>query len=365
MDWDEELGVQTVNAMWLTFRSNLNSVVEKCTPKKKTTGRKGKGWMDQDTLSSVRKKHRLFRRWLLTRDGADYQHYIHARNQARKKCRNAQKKQEETVARDSKKNPKAFWSFIKAKTNSRSGIADLKMPDGTKTASDLEKAELLNTFFQSVFTKEDEGPLPIPPFIDCKQEFEDFVIEEVEVRKVLANLQVDKAPGPDGISPLILSQASHVLARPICIIFKRSLQSGEVPDEWRQAVVTPIYKKGCRSDASNYRPVSLTSIVCKCMERLVRDQIIAHLQANNLICKEQHGFVPRCSCCTQLLETLDEWTEIMDDGGSIDAIYTDFQKAFDTVPHRRLLLKLQAHGVRGRVLQWITSFLKEAPESGC
>lgn len=269
------------------------------------------------------------------------------------------KKQEEKVARDSKTNPKAFWSFIKAKTNSRSGIADLKKPDGTKTANDLEKAELLNTFFQSVFTKEDEGPLPTPPSMDYKQELVDFVIEEEEVRKVLANLQVDKAPGPDGISPLILSQASYVLARPICIIFKRSLQSGEVPDEWRQAVVTPIYKKGCRSDASNYRPVSLTSIVCKCMERLVRDRIMAHLQANKLICKEQHGFVPRRSCCTQLLETLDEWTEIMDDGGSIDAIYTDFQKAFDTVPHRRLLLKLQAHGVSGRVLQWITSFLND------
>jgi hypothetical protein len=91
----------------------------------------------------------------------------------------------------------------------------------------------------------------------------------------------------------------------------------------------------------------------------VRNSVTTHLQASKLICKEQHGFVAGRSCTTQLLETLDEWTEILDYRGCVDAIYTDFQKAFFTVPHRRLLLKLQALGVSGRVLSWISAFLSD------
>ncbi|KAL8625775.1 hypothetical protein ACOMHN_012367 [Nucella lapillus] len=96
------------------------------------------------------------------------------------------------------------------------------------------------------------------------------------------------------------------------------------------------------------------------METLIRNKILEHMQANNLICKEQHGFTPGRSCVTQLLDTLDCWTEILDSGGSIDAVYMDFRKAFDSVPHRRLMLKTKAHGIEGKVLQWTEAFL-----SGC
>ncbi|KAA0200510.1 hypothetical protein HAZT_HAZT010703 [Hyalella azteca] len=206
VDWVTELTELSVNDVWLRIKEHLHGAVEKSTPKSSTSGRRGKSWMDTSTLASVRKKHQLFRRWLQTRVGADYQAYIKARNQARKKCRTAQKKQEESVARESKRNPKAFWAFVKSKTKTRSGVADLKKPDGTKTSNDLEKAELLNSFFQSVFTKVDPGPLPPPPSVPHEQTLENFVIEEEDVRKVLANLKVDKAPGPDGISPLSLAK---------------------------------------------------------------------------------------------------------------------------------------------------------------
>lgn len=125
----------------------------------------------------------------------------------------------------------------------------------------------------------------------------------------------------------------------------------------KKAKVTPIFKKGSRTSANNYRPVSLTSILCKTMETLIRNKIMEHMKANNLICKEQHGFTPGRSCVTQLLDTLDCWTETLDRGGSIDAIYMDFRKAFDSVPHHRLILKTKAHGIEGKLLQWIEAFL--------
>jgi hypothetical protein len=99
------------------------------------------------------------------------------------------------------------------------------------------------------------------------------------------------------------------------------------------------------------------------MEAIVREKVMDHLEKNNLISTHQHGFVSGRSCVTQLLEVMDLWTEILDGSGSVDVVYTDFMKAFDSVPHRRLLAKLSAHGVQGRTLDWIRAFLSERVQS--
>ena len=106
-----------------------------------------------------------------------------------------------------------------------------------------------------------------------------------------------------------------------------------------------------------YRPVSLTSVTCKVLESLIRDHILAHLSNNNLLSPHQHGFIPHRSCNTQLVNVMDQWTSSIQSGIPIDVIYFDFRKAFDTVPHSRLLLKLAAYGISGNVLKWIKSFL--------
>ena len=357
-DWDMELSGKTVNEAWLHFKDRLHEAVTKSTPMSRSSGRRGKSWMDRETLNSVRKKHQLFRIWQQTRNEEDYTRYIKTRNKARKMCRLAQKRQEKEVATDAKQNPKTFWKFIKSKTTIRSGVADLKKKDGNKTHTDKEKAETLNEFFQSVFTRENPGPLPDPPTYHYANTLEDINITDTKVQKVLANLNTGKSTGPDGINPLVLVKTADILAHPVGMIFRQTLKIGDIPDDWRQAIVTPIFKKGSRSDASNYRPVSLTCILCKCMEKIVRESIMDHLMQNNLITKEQHGFVSGRSCSTQLLEVLEDWTTILDEGGSVDAVYMDFQKAFDTVPHRRLLLKISAHGITGRLLGWTEAFLR-------
>ena len=135
---------------------------------------------------------------------------------------------------------------------------------------------------------------------------------------------------------------------------------GSIPLDWRTGHVTPIHKKGSRAEVSNYcyyRPVSLTSVVCKVMETLVRNAILDHMLDNDFVSGYQHGFLPGRSCTTQLLEVLDHWTEILDNGGALDVIYLDLAKAFDSVPHSRLLTKLQSYGIGGSLLQWIRSFL--------
>jgi hypothetical protein len=138
------------------------------------------------------------------------------------------------------------------------------------------------------------------------------------------------------------------------------MESGTVPLDWRCANVTPIYKKGPRSDPGNYRPVSLTSVCCKIMESIIRDGLMEHLEKNKLIGSSQHGFLPGKSCSTNLLEFLEKVTREVDEGRPFDIVFLDFAKAFDKVPKNRLLEKLRAHGVRGGVLRWIRNWLTTA-----
>jgi len=136
---------------------------------------------------------------------------------------------------------------------------------------------------------------------------------------------------------------------------------GAVPQGWKIANVTPIFKKGTKLDSGNYRPVSLTSHIGKLIESLIRDTMINHLSQNRLINESQHGFTFRHkkSCLTNLLEYLEYVVNQIDAGDPVDVIYLDFQKAFDKVPHRRLLQKLRAHGITGSIINWIENWLAD------
>lgn len=150
-----------------------------------------------------------------------------------------------------------------------------------------------------------------------------------------------------------------VLCVPLTHLFNISLKSGSVPTEWKRAHITPLFKKGNKKLAENYRPVSLTPTVCKLMESIIKRKLMLHMESNNLFSVHQHGFRGGHSCVTQLLEVIELWTKALDNGENIDVIYLDFRKAFDTVPFERLIIKLQAYGICGNMLEWIRSFLED------
>lgn len=178
------------------------------------------------------------------------------------------------------------------------------------------------------------------------------------VRRKLQQLSMDKAPGPDGLHPMLLSDCAAAVAEPLAFIFERSFETGLVPSDWRVADVVPIYKKGAKSDPTNYRPVSLTSVPCKVMESLIKDSVKEFLELKGTISGYQHEFMAGRSCLTNLLESLESWTQALDNGYGIDVLYLDYRKAFDSVPHKRLLEKLKVYEVHGKLLRWIQSFLE-------
>ena len=172
------------------------------------------------------------------------------------------------------------------------------------------------------------------------------------MEKKLEKLNPSKSPGPDKMHPQVLKEMRQVLAEPLAQLFQLSIETESLPIDWKVGNVSPIHKKGSRQTPGNYRPVSLTSVVGKVLEQLIRDVVTDHLVSNNLLTSCHHGFIKG------LLATLDHWTDVMDRGGDIDAVYLDFSKCFDSVPHERLLLKLRQYGIQGKLWCWIADFLK-------
>ena len=159
--------------------------------------------------------------------------------------------------------------------------------------------------------------------------------------------------GPDEIHPRVLREPAEVIAEPLSIICQRSLLTGEVPEDWRLASVTPIYKKGCKEDPGNYRPVSLTSVPGKVREQVVLREITQHVRDNRGIRPSQHGFAKGRSCLTNLISFYDLVTRLVDEGKAVDVVCLDFGKAFDTVSHGLLLQKLAVCGLDRYTLGWV------------
>ena len=184
-----------------------------------------------------------------------------------------------------------------------------------------------------------------------------IAIEPNGVAKLLAKLNPNKAKGPDNIKAKLLRVAAAELAPAISLLFQASLDQGVVPEIWKKAFVSPIFKKGDKATAANYRPISLTCILCKTLEHIIHSQVMKHLDRHNILVDSQHGFRRKRSCESQLIRTINNISERMNDRTQTDAILLDFSKAFDKVPRKRLLLKLDHYGVRGKTLDWVDAFL--------
>lgn len=183
----------------------------------------------------------------------------------------------------------------------------------------------------------------------------DFNVETV--RKALNKVKPSTSCGPDGIPNILIKKLANFICVPLSYIFDSSFKSHCLPMQWLQAFITPVLKKGVTSNPSNYRPISLTCTCCRVMERIINTQLIDHLLVHQLITPHQHGFLRKHSTCSNLLETVNDWCLALDNHLVTDAVYIDFQKAFDSVSHIKLFGKLESYNIKGDLLQWIGAFL--------
>ena len=197
--------------------------------------------------------------------------------------------------------------------------------------SDAELVNSFNDHFVNVFTAEDTSSIPLPAnrFVQPNRLCSDISFTQQDVLDVLTKLRIDTADGPDELSARFLTEIKDHIVYPLFIIFRKSLDEGSVPDDWKSANISPIFKKGNRNMADNYRPVSLTSLICKTFESIIRDAVIRHLEDNSLLRDSQHRFRKRRSCLTNLLTFMDKVTGYLDSGVPVDTVFLDFAEAFD------------------------------------
>ena len=251
--------------------------------------------------------------------------------------------------------PKLFHSYIRHRKMCRPSIGPIKLPNGDITDDSLSMANCFVHSFASVFRTE----ILAHPFLHqiCNSRVEQLQITPVIIENIIGSINLNSAMGDDGIHPRLLESLKHVLSIPLCLIFNSSLQFGILPVQWLNSTVVPIYKKSHRYNPLNYRPISLTSVTCKLLEKIIVNHLTDYLQLNNILTPQQYGFRANFSTVDQLISTYNDITGMIDQGQVVDLVFMDYSKAFDSVCHQTLLNKLHSIGIQGCLLGWMEVFL--------
>ena len=366
----------SVNEMWQEFKDNINCGVKKHIPHKICKSKNNLPWItpairrlirQRDRVNIKRKRARLSHAPTCTMQ--QYERKMkEIKTKIQRETRIAYWKHVETIITPNEEDPnkycamKRFWSFIKHRRSDNVSIPTLKK-DGRSIVDPLAKANILNDKFHSVFTRDNPDEPEIPQLPNAYPPMEDIHISKEGVRRLVQGLKVHKAPGPDGISPLVMKELSGPVSTILTTIFNKSYETGEIPEDWKKANVTPVYKKGAKHDPNNYRPISLTCISCKLMEHILASSIMQHARTHNILYSLQHGFRDKRSCETQLLGFVNDLVNSMHSGAQTDILIMDFSKAFDKVSHRLLVRKLQQYGICGKTNLWINNFLNGRTQS--
>jgi len=266
---------------------------------------------------------------------------------------------EEKTLQNIKENPKIFYSYAKKMNKKRVELGPLRI-NGRLTNDKKEICNILAERYKSEFT----------PRIDNEEEdteirnenidyLSDIEIDEADIIQAINEIKNGSAAGPDGIPAIFLKKIAHSIAKPLALLMRQSVDTGKIYDEHKLAYITPTFKSGSRLEASNYRPVSLTSHIMKVYERVMKKYIMKHLIKNGLFNRGQHGFVPGKSTQTQLLVHHENIYKNMINGKNTDVIYLDFAKAFDKVDHNILAKKIRKHNIVDKVGKWAKRILKK------
>ena len=321
-------------------------------------------WMHNELRKLMRKRKRAYDKAKRTQLQQHWDQYKRLRNDTTKLLRSSKKTYFDNLANkltsSHNLSSKDWWKTLKSflSTQDKASPPPLKENDTIYT-DDKEKANLLNSYFKTQSDLNDAGK-ELPHIIQSNpNNLTQLVTNPTEVKSILETLQTGKASGPDNINNYVLKTCSSELSHPLSKLFNLSLSLSKVPKAWKEANVTPVFKKDDPTDCKNYRPISLLSTLGKVMEKIVHKHVFNFFSANNVITSLQSGFVPGDSTANQLVDIYNTFSKALDDGLEVKAVFCDISKAFDRVWHKGLLLKLKSVGLSGSLLGWFQNYLSD------
>ena len=347
---------------WKYFTEGIHQIVQDLVPTKFVRERHSLPWIGPRLQKTIKRKNRTY--WKAK--NAPFRQRFKLWEKYRQQQRSVQRLIKEahdaymdSLFEDDEGNlSKMFYKAVKAKKRDSVGVSPLRSKSGKLDSTPRGKAKILSDQYSGVF-KKDTGKQQPPTSGPRKQTMPRIQVTVKGVELLLLKLNPKKAVGPDKVPTVLLKEHADIMAPILQVIYQQSLDTGKVPAGWKVADVVAIYKKGDKNTASNYRPVSLTSISCKGLEHIIFSNIMDHVDMHKILSTFQHGFRKNHSCETQLVTTIEDLARGLDNRQQIDLLILDFSKAFDVVSHRLLLGKLEHYGIRGSTLGWVTDWLTD------
>ncbi len=353
VDWDEEIRNKSVNQVWVIIKEQLNRFKERYIPQFNKKTANDVPWLNNKLKRLIKKRNNLFKRYKKNNQSYSKVKYVMARNDVTKQIKLAKKKYEFNIIKRSKNNRKVFYTYVASKNhkNCSKRIGPLTCQSGRIVADDKEMASLFNNYFTSVFTKKDMHTVTIinSEIFDSELLLQNIIITEDEVIKSIGEFKEHKSPGVDGFTSTYALKIKELMAKQLCLLYNSSIDKNQIPSDWKEANISPIFKKGDKANVENYRPVSLTAFYGKVLEKIIKKHIEEFLVNTNFITNSQHGFMKGRSCLSNLLICQNSIVNMIDSGSPVDIIYLDFQKAFDKVSHGILMNKVRKAEIVGKL----------------
>ena len=366
IDWEFELAHLDPDQMYTRFLNIIQPLTDRYIPTKDNPNPSQLPWPIKPPPALKRLRSNLWSEYKLLRRlhgrtsplaSEKLNQFLETNHQYRNYAIIKQSQYESSIADQLTTNPKVFHAYIRRKKVNPPNIGPLKSPTGEIITDPKEMAELFADSFVSVYTT-------INPVSPSPHQMFDGLIPELnitinDVITAIKLLDSNSSMGPDGLHPLLLKSCMNMLAYPLFLIFRASYATGRLPSIWKKSSVIPIFKKGSRYDPLKYRPISLTSIAVKSMERIITKFVYEYAEDNNILNNDQFGFRSGRSTEDQLILTYNDISLWLDQGYNADLILFDFSKVFDVVCHDLLIVKLSSLGIRGNLLNWIVDFLHD------
>lgn len=319
-------------------------------------------WYSSALIKILKEKHKYHTKYKIYKSRTDYNTFSLLRERAERVERNCYDQYISKIEASIISNPKLFFSYVKGKSKSNSLPAVMRYSDQLVDSGE-GISNLFAQYFHSTFRESGSNDMPYSETYSSSNSsnISSIEINKDEVLKLLKTLDLSKSAGPDLIPALFIVNCAESLVKPLCILFIRSIAEGVVPNIWKSAFITPIYKKGDKSNIENYRPISKLCLFAKIFEKIVYAQLYASLKC--FFSEDQHGFLKNRSTVSNLILANEFITEGMENSGQVDVIYTDYSKCFDRIDHRVLLNKLLAAGIHGDLFRWFRSYVENRSQA--